>query len=70
MRPGFAQLVDGWLTSDYRELGEKIELAADWVLLHGGPLEMQADERKEIIAMLAAHLSLGCRLFALAQASL
>lgn len=68
MREGFRDIVEGWLlTSDYRELGETIELAADWVLVHGGPLELQPDERACIIDMLRQHLALGCRLFALAQ---
>jgi hypothetical protein len=71
MREGFRALAEGWLIiDDCNALAERIERLADFVMVHGGPLEMQPDEKALIIEMLRQQLVLSCRVFGLGVPSL
>jgi hypothetical protein len=71
MRDGFRELAEGWLmVDDFNVLTERIERLADWVMVHGGPLEMTPQERRTVIMMIERQMVLACRQFGLGVPSL
>lgn len=71
MRDGFRELAEGWLlVDDFNAVTERIERLADWVMVHGGAVEMQPDERQTVTMMIERQMVLACREFGLGVPSL